>query len=161
MPVQAKYAHTNIVARDWRSLARFYTEVFGCAIVPPERDNRGEWVEQLTALPGARVQGAHLRLPGYGADGPTLEIFQFNCVEERPPTAINRPGFAHIAFQVDNVHAARECVLQAGGLDVGKVVSAAIPGAGAITVVYMSDPEGNIIELQRWSTGKATGGANQ
>ena len=26
------YKHTNIIARDWQSLARFYEEVFGVAI---------------------------------------------------------------------------------------------------------------------------------
>ena len=25
-----KYAHTNIVCRDWRKLIRFYIEVFDC-----------------------------------------------------------------------------------------------------------------------------------
>jgi hypothetical protein len=34
---------------------------------------------------------------------------------------------------------------------VGQVVSPKIPGVGQITMVYLTDPEGNIIELQRWS----------
>ena len=36
----ARYVHTNLIARDWRELARFYVEVFGCELVPPERDSR-------------------------------------------------------------------------------------------------------------------------
>jgi len=36
--MKAKYKHTNIVANDWRSLAKFYEDVFGCEFVPPERD---------------------------------------------------------------------------------------------------------------------------
>ena len=39
----------------------------------------------------------------------------------------------------------------AGGRELGKIVSAPIPGAGTITFVYVTDPEGNIIELQHWS----------
>jgi catechol 2,3-dioxygenase-like lactoylglutathione lyase family enzyme len=93
----------------------------------------------------------HLRLPGYGEQGPTLEIFQYNHQQERPATAINRPGFAHIAFAVDDVDAARDAVLAAGGGTVGQVVSVDVPGAGTVTFVYLTDPEGNIIELQRWS----------
>jgi predicted enzyme related to lactoylglutathione lyase len=29
----ARYAHTNLIARDWRKLAAFYIEHFGCSIV--------------------------------------------------------------------------------------------------------------------------------
>jgi len=36
-----KYAHTNLIARDWRALADFYVAQFGCEVVPPERDYAG------------------------------------------------------------------------------------------------------------------------
>jgi predicted enzyme related to lactoylglutathione lyase len=29
MPLKARYAHTNIVAKDWRKLAAFYVDIFG------------------------------------------------------------------------------------------------------------------------------------
>jgi catechol 2,3-dioxygenase-like lactoylglutathione lyase family enzyme len=150
MPVQARFVHTNIVARDWRKLAQFYEQVLGCTPVPPERNLEGQWLEDGTGVPGARIQGIHLRLPGYGAEGPTLEIFQYNYQEERPETAINRPGFGHIAFVVDDVEAARDAVLAAGGGVVGKVVSLSVPSAGTVVFVYITDPEGNIIEFQHW-----------
>ena len=101
-------------------------------------------------MPGAEVRGVHLRLPGYGDNGPTLEIFQYNIAENRPETAINRPGLAHLAFEVDDVEAARDEVIAAGGKCVGELVTVDIPGAGRITFVYLTDPEGNIIELQKW-----------
>jgi len=142
--MKAKYKHTNIVAADWRKLAGFYQRVFGCEPVPPERIAVGEWVERC-------IRGVHLRLPGYGEDGPTLEIFQYNKAEQRPATAINRPGFAHIAFEVDDVEAARDEVVTAGGKCVGELVTVEIRGAGTITFIYMTDPEGNIIELQKWA----------
>jgi predicted enzyme related to lactoylglutathione lyase len=149
--MKAKYKHTNIVAADWRKLAGFYEQVFGCEPVPPERAAVGEWVERCTGVPGAEVRGVHLRLPGYGDDGPTLEIFQYNRAEQRPSTAINRPGLAHLAFEVDNVEAAIDEVIEAGGKRVGELVTIEIPGAGTITLIYMTDPEGNIIELQKWA----------
>ena len=151
MAIAARFVHTNLIARDWKTLARFYEQVLGCTRLPPERDLAGQWIEDGTGVPDARIRGVHLRLPGYGADGPTLEIFQYNREEERPETAINRPGFAHIAFAVDDVDAARDAVIEAGGGTLGKVVSLEIPGAGNITFVYLTDPEGNIIELQHWS----------
>lgn len=151
MTLQARFAHTNIIARDWKRLAGFYQRVLGCTPAPPERNLSGQWLERATGVPGAEIRGIHLRLPGCGEAGPTLEIFQYNCKKERPATAINRPGLAHIAFAVDDVQAARDAIIAAGGRDVGEVVSVEIPGAGNITFVYVTDPEGNMIELQRWS----------
>jgi predicted enzyme related to lactoylglutathione lyase len=147
----ARFVHVNIVARDWKGLAQFYEEVFGCERVPPERSLSGQWLEDATAVPGAQIRGVHLRLPGYGGDGPTLEVFEYNHQEERADTAINRPGFAHIAFAVEDVERAREAVLAAGGGEIGELVSLDVPGAGRVRFVYLMDPEGNIIELQRWS----------
>lgn len=109
-----KYVHTNLVAKDWQALARFYQQIFGCIPVPPERDLRGEQLEAGTGLPGAHLRGVHLRLPGYGDDGPTLEIFSYNMLTSRGPTAVNRPGLGHLAFSVDDVNATRQAVLRAG-----------------------------------------------
>jgi predicted enzyme related to lactoylglutathione lyase len=148
--IQAEYVHTNIVAADWRRLARFYEEVFGCRPVPPQRDLSGVWLEQSTGVPGARVQGLHLRLPGHGEAGPTLEIFQYNQAAPREGKAINQPGLAHLAFQVEDVAAAKAAVLAAGGGTVGEMVTTAVRGVGTITFAYVRDPEGNIIELQQW-----------
>ena len=94
--IKAKYKHTNIVAREWGKLAEFYQRILGCIPVPPDRASTGEWVKRCTGVPGVEVRGVHLRLPGYGDDGPTLEIFQYNIVEKRLKTAINRPGLAHL-----------------------------------------------------------------
>jgi catechol 2,3-dioxygenase-like lactoylglutathione lyase family enzyme len=151
MAVGAKFVHTNIVAGNWRTLAQFYEQVLGCVPVPPERNLEGQWLEDGTGVPGARIRGIHLRLPGHGAEGPTLEIFQYSPQEERLETAINRPGIGHIAFAVDDVEAARDAVLAAGGGVVGQVVSLPVAGAGTVTFAYVTDPEGNIIELQYWS----------
>ena len=153
--IKAKYKHTNLVARDWRNLAEFYRQVLGCTEVPPERTGIGEWVERCTSVPGAEIRGIHLRLPGYGEDGPTLEIFQYNNAQNRPETAINRPGLAHLAFEVDDVEAARGEVTAAGGTSVGEMVTVDIPDADIITFIYMTDPEGNIIELQKWTQKKS------
>ena len=88
MPIRAKYVHTNLIARDWKKLVRFYVEVFGCAPKSPERDMFGAWLDEVTSIRGAHLKGVHLRLPGYGDDGPTLEIFSYDeLIESDLPAA--------------------------------------------------------------------------
>jgi predicted enzyme related to lactoylglutathione lyase len=150
MAVEARYAHTNLVARDWRALAAFYGRVFGCTPVPPERDLHGEVMERGTRVPGAALRGMHLRLPGWGEGGPTLEVFTYTALAEGQPAAANRPGFGHIAFAVPDVAAARAEVVAAGGSEFGEVVTTRA-GGRSVTWAYVQDPEGNLVELQAWS----------
>lgn len=147
----ARFGHTNLIAADWRRLARFYIDLFGCEVVPPERDFAGAQLESLTGLAGAHLRGVHLRLPGYGADGPTLELFNYAELTDKPTQAVNRPGFGHIAFAVDDVPSARAAVLAAGGQSVGEVVTLTTSTGSRVTCCYVTDPEDNIIELQSWS----------
>lgn len=148
----ARFAHVNLVAHDWQALARFYQTVFGCQIVPPERDYRGAALEAGTGVPGASLRGVHLRLPGTGDRGPTLEIFQYSPTLEHPPGPVNRTGFGHIAFATDDVDRLRQGVLRHGGSNLGEVVTLATADGRHVRWVYMRDPEGNVLELQSWST---------
>jgi predicted enzyme related to lactoylglutathione lyase len=96
----------------------------------------------------------HLRLPGPPGDasnGPTLEIFNYSRLEDAPAPAVNRPGFAHIAFAVDSVADARAQVLAAGGKPFGEVVTLTTAAGAKVTWCYVTDPEGNIVELQHWT----------
>lgn len=145
-----RYAHTNLIAHDWKRLADFYTKVFACEPVSSERDHKGPHIDALTAMPGARIRGRHLRLPGHGERGPTIEIFSYEKNEPILPTSLNRPGFAHLAFEVPDMDAKRAEIHAWGGKDVGQLVTIDIQGAGRLTLIYMTDPEGNIIELQKW-----------
>ena len=149
--IEARFGHVNLVARDWRRLADFYTRVLGCTVVPPERDLSGPILEAGTGIPGAALHGVHLRLPGLAPDGPTLEIFEYESMPDPQPPAANRPGFGHIAFVVPDVRSAREQFVREGGAPVGEVVTSATADGRQVTWTYVADPEGNIVELQSWS----------
>ena len=151
MIINAKYVHTNLIADNWRALANFYQDVFDCTPVPPERDLQGELLEAGTGIPDVHLRGIHLRLPGYADFGPTLEVFSYTPQEAHLKMAVNRPGFAHIAFQVEDVASARAAVLAAGGKPVGEVVTLIIATGAKVTWCYLTDPEGNLIELQSWT----------
>ena len=148
--MKTKYKHTNIIAKDWRSLAKFYQDVFGCAFVPPERDLQGEWLAWGTGVSNAHFTGAQLRLPGHGEVGPTLEIYQYTENKPRPPVAANREGIMHLAFEVDDIDQVVADVLNHGGTKVGDITSSEVNGVGTLAFIYLADPEGNIIELQTW-----------
>jgi catechol 2,3-dioxygenase-like lactoylglutathione lyase family enzyme len=105
----------------------------------------------VNSVPNARLGGVHLRLPGYGNDAPTLEIFSYDQVIERGLPKANECGFGHIAFGVENVDEALQAVIAAGGGVVGEIATGEVTGAGLIRLVYARDPEGNIVELQKWS----------
>ena len=151
MPIRAKFVHTNLVARDWKRLVRFYVEVFGCEPKGPERDLSAAWLDRVTSVPNAHLRGVHLRLPGYEDDGPTLEIFSYDQLIARELPRANECGLAHIAFAVDDVNQALQTLIASGGATVGEIATAEVKGVGLLHVVYARDPEGNIVELQKWS----------
>jgi len=145
-----KYVHTNLISKDWKALAGFYIQVFDCKMILPQRDLSGNWLDKATNVKNAHIKGAHLRLPGYGKKGPTLEIFQYDEQEDQANPIPNRLGFGHIAFEVADVAAVLDQALKLGGQAFGTITSKEVESVGTLTFVYLKDPEGNIIELQNW-----------
>ena len=145
-----KFTHTNIVSSNWKELVVFYVETFNCKIVPPIRKQSGEWLEKGTGLKNAKLEGAHLLLPGYGENGPTLEIYQYGNIEKQDSIPPNKRGFGHIAFEVESVEVVLNTLEKNGGKAFGEITKREIKGVGEITFVYARDPEGNLIELQSW-----------
>lgn len=145
-----RYAHTSIAALDWRNLAQFYVDVFGCVIQPVARNLCGDWLDKGIGLTNARLEGIHLLLPGYGEKGPTLEIFTYQSTIEQEPLMANHTGFTHIAFEVEDVNKIFTKALSHGAIRLGEVTRKIIKGSGALTFVYFRDPENNIIEIQSW-----------
>jgi len=150
-----KFVHTNIIARDWKKLSRFYQNVFDCRPVGFQRDLSGEWLEQLTGLKNAHLTGEHLALPGYDGIEPTLEIFSYDemCDETSGGNEVNavpsnRIGIRHIAFDVEDIDAVLQKALREGGEKVGEKVIKEYPNNKLATFIYIRDIEGNIIELQ-------------
>lgn len=148
--MKTKFSHVNIISNNWQSLAEFYIQVFECKPKLPERDLSGKWLDELTDLSNAQIQGVHLILPGYTNDGPTLEIFEYGEIIQNDEKNINLEGFGHIAFAVENVEEKLNLLLENGGSILGKLIDTEIDGVGRITVVYAKDPEGNIVEIQTW-----------
>ena len=144
-----KYAHTNIIAKDYLTLSSFYQEVFDCKPLKPNRNLHGEWLDQLTGMKDVHIVGEHLLMPGYKTGGPTLEIFTYSD-STSTAKSINNCGFAHIAFEVESVAKAVDSVIHKGGALLGEIVTKDYGDMGIATFAYVKDPEGNLIELQSW-----------
>ena len=155
-----RYTHTNLIAKDVPQLVSFYMEVLGCSSIGETRDLSGDWLDRLTGIRGAHLFGEHLALPGFGDGGPTLEIFGYDSVISHAAIAVNMSGFAHLAFAVDDVKGTLAEVLARGGGQIGELVQNRYADGRTITVVYATDPEGNILELQSWSEPPAPTHAN-
>lgn len=145
-----RFAHVNIVSTDWKTLVDFYINTFNCKLVPPIRKQSGTWLDKGTGLKNVQLQGAHLLLPGYDENGPTLEIYQYRLIDDKGAKAPNTKGYGHIAFEAEDVEKLLDTLIANGGKTAGKVTQKEVEGVGKLTFVYAKDPEGNLIELQKW-----------
>ncbi len=146
-----RYVHTNIIAKDSNKLIQFYKDVLNCKSIGETRDLKGEWLDKMTGIKNAHIKGEHLCMPGYDEDHPTLEIFSYDEVIEREKAFVNQCGFAHLAFEVDDVKVTLEKMKAAGGSQLGELVATEYKDGRKAVFVYAMDIEGNIIELQSWS----------
>lgn len=145
------YAHANIVAEDWKALAEFYIQVFDCAYASPPCELAGDWLARGVGLDTASLAGVNLLLPGHGDNGPQLEIFTYETMLDQPEPSSNRKGVCHLAFNVDDVPGTLAKLLAHGGKSLGEVTEKEVPGAGVLHFVYATDPEGNVVEIMKWS----------
>ena len=146
-----KYVHTNLTVENLERISAFYQNVFECIPVRKPDDLSGQSVEDITAVKDAAIKYVHLTLPGYGKNGPELELIQYKNRISQPEKISNCSGYGHLAFSVNNVQETLERILEEGGGAIGKVVTTEIPNRGLLTEVYATDPEGNIIELQHYA----------
>jgi catechol 2,3-dioxygenase-like lactoylglutathione lyase family enzyme len=133
--------HVGIVVADLAAATEFFVAI---GLEPQgEMSVGGRSVDRIVGLDGVRSDVAFLRTPdGHGA----LELIRF----QSPPTADGDPqapantlGLRHLAFSVDDVHAA-VAGLRARGYDlVGELVNY----EDSYWLCYVRGPEGIIVEL--------------
>ena len=102
------------------------------------------FIEQVVGVAGADIEVAYLQAPGH-----RLELIEYRGpadrgqVESRPCDA----GFAHIAFDVDDIHEAIAAARDAGSEPLGAPITVnAGPNKGGL-VVYTRDADGITVEF--------------
>lgn len=118
---------------------RFYGEAFDAEAVTRPFTIDGDFPEQMfEGPPGVAFRLCHLRF----ATG-MVELFEFTSPrEESAPVHPTRANIMHLGFVVEDVGATTERVLAAGGRQIFPVTS-----WGAHRLTYVTDPDGNVIEL--------------
>ena len=146
--IDARFGHVNVTAHDWRRLAAFYTDVFGCELVPPERDIRSADLDAATGLRDAHLHRSPSAPAGASATPDRRSRSSSTTRSARTRARrVDRPGWGHIAFQVPDVPAAVDAVVAAGGARFGEIVAMRTKDGRTVTWVYTTDPDGNIVEL--------------
>ena len=134
--------HTSFTVSDLDRSITFFTEVLGFEMVNrAPRDPK--LISSITGVPGADIEVAYIQGPGH-----RLELIQYHGPSERSQVE-SRPcdsGFAHVAYDVDDVDAAVAASAPYQVLPIGEVtVIDKGPNAGR-KVVYLRDPDGVTIE---------------
>lgn len=134
--------HTSFTVSDLDRSIAFFSEVLGFEMVNRAlRDPK--LISSITGVPGADIEVAYIQGPGH-----RLELIQYHGPSERSQVD-SRPcdsGFAHVAYDVDDVDAAVAASAPYQVLPIGEVtVIDKGPNAGR-KVVYLRDPDGVTIE---------------
>lgn len=131
--------HQGLMVADLERAVAFYVGAFGGRQLTLPVILEGPAAEMvMDAPPGTRYEMSLVSI-GSGA----VELFRF-VGPERPAWAGRRPGrLPHFGLEVDDVAAALERVEHAGGHRLFDQVER----FGRARVIYVADPDGNVIEL--------------
>ena len=126
------FAHVGLTGRNPAALEAFYTKYFG--------------FKRARVLPVGQNPIVFMKNPG----GMYLEIFTAEVESPVPPPEADGPrfpGLRHLAFQVDDVDAALKEMGEDARISLGPLsLDAFAPGW---RVVWVRDPEGNIVEISQ------------
>jgi catechol 2,3-dioxygenase-like lactoylglutathione lyase family enzyme len=140
-PGVTNFVHVGVVVEDLDETVRFLRLLgFDCG---RPGTYSGEWIDRIIGLEDVTVELVMVR----GPDGKDMfEVVRFHAPAasaEQPAPPVNRPGFRHIAFNVDDVRGVVERVREAGWDTMGEVVNY----QDMYLMCYVRGPEGLIFEL--------------
>lgn len=144
--------HFALTVSDMDRSVGFYRDLFGLEVLS-DREVERDYVERITAVPGA-----HLRIVHLGGYGKQVELLQYLAPAGEPRArALPDAGSAHLCFVSDDLDAdvAR---LQAADVTFRSlpVTTTNGPNRGG-RGVYVEDPDGNAVEVVQLAP--ALGGA--
>lgn len=142
--------HTSFTVSDLDRSVAFFTEALGFALLHRgPRDSA--MIARVVGVPGADIEVAYVQGPGH-----RLELIEYKApgdrgrVESRPCDA----GFAHVAFDVDDIDAALAAAAAHGVEPLSEPQDLHTgPNKGG-RVVYTRDPDGVTVEFIQRPAGR-------
>ena len=140
--------HFALTVSDMERSLAFYTGLFGLEVAS-DREVERDYVEKITAVPGAHQRLVHLS--GYGQ---RLELLEYKAPRGEPRARpLQDAGSAHVCFITDDLDA-EVARLQAAGVPFRSlpVVTTSGPNKGG-RGIYIEDPDGNAVEVVQLAAG--------
>lgn len=148
--------HVAMATPDLEPMVEFYSAFLG----GQEPRRIGSWIhlsgekaDQVSGLPGSEIEMAWFQLRNL-----EIELAQYHSHPTDKPSAprpLDAPGYNMIVFDVTDLAAARQRLIDAGGELVGE--SASLDGAA---IVFGRDPDGNLLGLQQLPAGSVYSAKN-
>ena len=148
--------HINLVVHDLDRMTRFYERVLGLT-VSKRVTIGGPWIDRVVGLSGVAAEVVYLE----ARSGPRVELIDYTRPEGQRPPGLERPntaGLRHLAFRVQDIGAAVARLRKAGVKlvsEVQQVPDSQVTYRGGVRkrLVYLHDPEQNLIELCEYCYG--------
>ena len=129
--------HVGITVADLDRAVEFYAETFDLDVVAEFSVGGGAFADAV-AVEGAAAEFVHL-----DADGAVVELVAYDAADESADDPkLNRPGATHLGLTVDDVDA-----FYADLADDVETLSPPRTTESGTTVLFVRDPEGNLIEV--------------
>ncbi|WP_199534802.1 VOC family protein [Rhodoferax lacus] len=155
MPGLRGLDHAGFTVPDLQQAEDFFCEVLGChpsyALGSLQRDDA--WMaENLNVHPRAVLHGVRfLRCP----NGASIELFAYQAPDQQPQPRNTDIGGHHLAFYVDDCHAATAYLRARGVRVLGEPKASQLGPSVGQTWVYFLTPWGMQCELVSYPQGKA------
>lgn len=130
-----RFTQVKLASSDPRRLALFYEEALDCRVRLP-LTKLGDPAWSAVGAPSDEVSIIVLELPH--VEGIALELIAGSGVDS---------GGGLLAFEVEDVDEAAARVISAGGAYRGVPGEFLAPSGNNVRFVFMTDPEGNVIDL--------------
>ena len=154
-----KIDHIAVMVKDIERSLKFYRDLLGLEVVTPE-EHIGGPVAEMVAKPGCHMREYRMRAPrgvqGYDRNEEGVEL-TFDIIQWLNPESpterypIHHVPSSHICFGVDNLPEAYERMKAEGVEFVSPPVR--FSGEGEWHVLFLYDPDGNLVELNETGTG--------
>ncbi|SBS78653.1 putative lactoylglutathione lyase [uncultured Mycobacterium sp.] len=141
------FSHIGVCVTDLDCSIRFYTQVFGFALLYQLDFDNNE-------VAATMEQEGRFRSAMLLRDDIRIELLQWVDVEvtgsgERKP--MTELGFTHLSFRVEDIDGLTEAVLAAGGrlVETTRTVLGDVTDPASGRFIYLTDPDGTRIELMQ------------